>query len=89
MHMSDSLHVPVVDLGQGHRRFVWDLPYGQVLIDVFADGRVAVNGEPIGPTGTQPDRLPVEPAAAEPAATTGQSQGGSARPDDESTMIRT
>ena len=47
MQMSDSLHVPVVDLGLGHRRFVWDLPYSRIFIDVFADGRVAVNGESI------------------------------------------
>ena len=51
MEMSDSLHVPVEDLGHGARRFIWDMPYGRVLIDVLADGQVLVNGAAVGRSG--------------------------------------
>ena len=71
MEMSDSLHVPVEELGQGTRRYVWDLPYGRVLIDVFVDGRMMVNGSAVGDAAvdlpTVGRQANAQPAAGKPA----------------------
>jgi hypothetical protein len=38
----------------GSTRFVWDLPCGRILIEVAADGAVAVNGRAVEPAPLRP-----------------------------------
>ena len=45
----DGELVPCDRRTDGSLRFVWDLPYGRILIDVHPDGGVAVNGRAVAP----------------------------------------
>ncbi len=45
----DGQAVPCDRRGDGSLRFVWQLPYGRIVIDVWPDGAVAVNGSQVPP----------------------------------------
>jgi hypothetical protein len=45
----DHEPVPCDRRNDGSARFVWELPYGRILIDVQADGGVVVNGRAVTP----------------------------------------
>lgn len=47
---SDEPLQPVLDLQRdGVTVYLWRLPYAEILIEVFDDGTVAVNGERVTP----------------------------------------
>jgi hypothetical protein len=42
----DAQIQPALELStDGITRYVWKMQYGQILIEVFADGSIAVNGK--------------------------------------------
>ncbi len=60
--VGDGQAVPCDRRGDGSLRFVWQLPYGRIVIDVWPDGAVAVNGSQV-PPASQRAKGPLADAA--------------------------